>query len=86
MERLSLICTWNHPNATEGYTNTLIMEQIVTRSSCTSVLLCGDFNTSFDRQNAQTNFLSQYMERLSLICTWNHPNATEGYTNTLTMT
>ena len=62
------------------------IEPIVTRSSCTFVLLCGDFNTSFDRQNAQTNFLSQYMERLSLICTWNHPNAAEGYTNTLTMT
>ena len=44
------------------------------------MLICGDFNTSFDRNTAQTRCLRDFMSLNSLTVSWEHTNATLDYT------
>ena len=44
------------------------------------ILICGDFNTSFDRNTAQTRCLCDFMSMNSLAVSWEHTNATLDYT------
>ena len=40
-------------------------------TSCDDVILCGDFNTDFDRPNAQTRALNDFIDRNNLMVGWN---------------
>ena len=44
------------------------------------ILICGDFNTSFDRNTTQTRCLRDFMSMNSLTVSWEHTNATLDYT------
>ena len=48
--------------------------------SCNAFMICGDFNTSFSRDNAQTTHLSYFMHRNNLTCTWGHINSRPDFT------
>ena len=37
--------------------------------------MLGDFNTSFERNNAQSNYLTDFIERNSLCTSWDHASA-----------
>ena len=51
------------------------VEQLLIQSSCNCVILCGDMNTSFTRNNFHSTYLSQFMENVVLYNAWDHPNA-----------
>ena len=51
------------------------VEQLLIQSSCNCVILCGDMNTSFARNNFHSTYLSQFMENVVLYNAWDHPNA-----------
>ena len=36
-------------------------------------ICCGDFNTSFERSNGQTECLNSFITRNNLCISWNHP-------------
>ena len=57
-----------------------VMEHIFNTVSCNAFIICGDFNTSFSRYNAQTTHLSNFMHRIILICTWGHNNSRPDFT------
>ena len=57
-----------------------VMEQIFNTVSCNAFMICGDFNTSFSRDNAQTTHLSDFMHRHNLTCTWGHSNSRPDFT------
>ena len=39
------------------------------------IILTGDFNTSFSRDNAQSKCLSEFLVRNNLFVSWEHPSA-----------
>ena len=51
-----------------------VMEHIFNTVYCNAFMICGDFNTSFSRDNAQTTHLADFMHRNNLTCTWGHNN------------
>ena len=57
-----------------------VMEQIFNTVSCNAFMICGDFNTSFSRDNAQITHLSDFMHRNNLTCTWGHSNSRPDFT------
>ena len=46
------------------------------------IILTGDFNTSFSRDNAQSKYLSEFLVTISnnLFVSWEHPSAKGGNT------
>ena len=57
-----------------------VMEHIFNTVSCNALMICGDFNTFFSRDNAQTTHLSDVMHRNYLTCTWGHSNSRPDFT------
>ena len=47
-----------------------VMEHIFNTVYCNAFMICGDFNTSFSRDNVQTTDLSNSMHINNLTCTW----------------
>ena len=47
------------------------IEGIMSATSCDDTILCGDFNTDFDRLNAQTRLLNDFIDRNNLMVGWN---------------
>ena len=56
------------------------MEHIFNTVSCNAFMICGDFNTSYSRDNAQTTHLSDSIHRNNLTCTWDHCNSRPDFT------
>ena len=56
------------------------IEQLFNMSDCNSFICCGDYNTSFSRDNAHSRFLIDFMHRNSLIKSWDHVLAKLDYT------
>ena len=52
------------------------IEQLLYKELYDSYIICGDFNTSFERNNAHTEYLNGFMSRNNLMCVWNHPSST----------
>ena len=44
------------------------------------IIITGDFNTSFSRDNAQSKCLSEFLVRNNLFVSWEHPSAKRGNT------
>ncbi len=49
-------------------------------NECNSFILCGDCNTSFDRNNAHTSYLDDFISRNQFRLTWNNPLAIQDFT------
>ena len=57
------------------------LEVFLQSTECNAIIiLCGDWNTSFARQNVQTICLLDFMSRCDLKAVWDHDNATMGNT------
>ena len=42
------------------------------------IIITGDFNTNFSRDNAQSKCLSEFLVRNNLFMSWEHPSAKKG--------
>ena len=49
---------------------------------CNAFICCGDNNTSFKRNNAQTECLNNFIEKYNLVVSWNHPVSKKKYSYT----
>ena len=49
------------------------IESLLISEHCNTFICCGDYNTSFERHNAQTECLNNFIERNNLVVSWNHP-------------
>jgi len=57
-----------------------VIECTINSTICDAVIICGDFNTSFDRDNRQTRCLTEFMVRNNLRKCWDSPCSTSDYT------
>ena len=44
------------------------------------IIICGDWHTSFERDNFQTKTTNEFLDRNELCVTWNHPLANKSNT------
>ena len=51
------------------------VEGLILSTDCNGVLLCGDWNTSFERDNAHTKCLNEFIDRCNVKVAWKHTNA-----------
>ena len=47
---------------------------------CNGCIVCGDFNTSFNRSNAQSACLRNFMNTNRLTSSWDNPHAKINFT------
>ena len=50
----------------------IIFEQLLNMPGCKYFIGAGDYNTSFSRTNAQTQYLRDFIDRNKLAVTWDH--------------
>ncbi len=65
---VAIICTYmpcdsySNTHVSDIFVETLdAIEHAINENTCDAYILCGDFNTSFHRDNAQTRFLSDFI-------------------------
>ena len=58
------------------------IESLLISEHCNAFICCGDYNTSFERNNAQTECLNNFIERNNLVVSWNHPVSKKDHTYT----
>ena len=51
------------------------IELIINSEDWNGLIVCGDFNTSFSRSNAQSTCLNDFINRNHLISSWDNPHA-----------
>ena len=51
------------------------VEGRIQSTDCNGVLLCGDWNTSFERDNDQTKSLNEFIDRCNVKVAWKHIKA-----------
>ena len=56
------------------------IELIINSEDWNGLIVCGDFNTSFSRNNAQSACLNDFMNRNRLISSWDNPHANIDFT------
>ena len=68
-------------NEHEEFTDVLNdLELLLQCQAHDALILCGDFNTSFDRNNSHTRSLTNFMQRNCLKCVWHHVNVVQDST------
>ena len=61
-------------HVTQSFENAIVdIECCLQSMQCNKVVICGDFNTSFERPNAQCRYLTNFIQRNDLYVTWNNP-------------
>ena len=48
------------------------IESVINVSNCNSFICCGDWNTSFQRNNAQAKYLCDFISRNNFVNSWDH--------------
>ncbi len=72
---------YSNNNVSNQYVNCIeCIESMFNMSECNSFICCGDYNTSFQRNNAQSRYLSDFVNRNNLITSWEHVLSQEGFT------
>ena len=72
---------YSNTTVTQGFIDCVeYIENLYNLSDCSSYICCGDFNTSFERNNAQSYYLTDCIERNSLCTSWDHVLALKDYT------
>ena len=56
------------------------LDVICTQYAHDDIIICGDWNTSFERDNFQTKTMNEFLDRNELCVTWNHPLAKKSNT------
>ena len=58
---------------TDEYINCIeYVESMFNSSNCDAFICCGDLNTSFESDNAQSRHLSDFISRNDLLLSWHH--------------
>ena len=58
------------------------IESLLITMNCNAFICCGDYNSSFERLNAQTECLNNFMSRNNLFSSWNHSVSKKDFTYT----
>ena len=67
---------YSNTTVTQGFIDCVeYIENLYNLSDCSSYICCGDFNTSFERNNAQSCYLTDFIGRNSLCTSWDHVSA-----------
>ena len=70
-------------NITEEYADVIdTIEGLLHSSHCEAFIICGDYNTCFNRKNAQTQYLTDFITRNKLLVSWDNPLSMKDYTYT----
>ena len=48
------------------------IESVINVSNCNSCICCGDWNTSFERNNALTKYLCDFISRNNFVNSWDY--------------
>ena len=51
------------------------LEELLSQYEQDDIIMCGDWNTSFERDTCQTQFMTAFMDRNDLRLSWHHPMA-----------
>ena len=73
-----------HSNTTVAieYENCInCLEELLSQYQQDDIIMCGDWNTSFERDTYQTRFMTAFMERNDLRLSWHHPMANKSNTH-----
>ena len=58
----------------QAYSETIdYIEYLINEHECKSVILCGDYNTSFERKTGQVDCLNDFISRNSFKVAWEIP-------------
>jgi len=75
--------TYSNTHVQNNFSDVLgAIECAVHEFVCDGYVICGDFNTSFERENAQSRFLLDFIKRNNFHVTWDSSTATCDYTYT----
>ena len=58
------------------------IESLLISEHCNAFICCGDYNTSFERNIAQTECQNNFIERNNLVVSWNNPVSKKNHTYT----
>ena len=56
------------------------IESLYNNSNCNAFICCGDYNTSFERLNAQTECLNNVISRCNFVASWDHQVSKKEFT------
>ena len=56
------------------------IESLYNNSNCNACICCGDYNTSFERLNAQTECLNNFSSRCNFVASWDHQASKKEFT------
>ena len=72
--------TYSNTNVSIEYDNCInCLEELLSQYEQDGIIMCGDWNTSFERDTCQTRFMTAFMERNDLRLSWHHPMANKSY-------
>ena len=78
---LNLYDNFSNVQITDGYINCIeYVESMFNSSNCDACICCGDLNTSFERDNAQSRHLSEFNSRNYLLLSWDHVLSEKDFT------
>ena len=58
------------------------IECLISSIKCDSVIICGDYNTSFERESGQVDYLNDFIPRSNLKISWDNDKAMKDFTYT----
>ena len=56
------------------------IESLYNNSNCNAFICCGDYNTSFERLNAQTKCLNNFISHCNFVVSWDHQVSEKEFT------
>ena len=72
---------FSNVQTTDEYINCVeYVESMFNSSNCDAFICCGDLNTSFERDNAQSRHLSDFISRNDLLLSWDHALSEKDFT------
>ena len=76
-----LPCDTYSNTASMDYLNSIdAIEQLITGDNYSSYIIAGDFNTCFDRKNAHTLQLNNFIDRNDMYVSWNYIKSQKDFT------
>ena len=76
-----LPCDTYNSTVQQTYSVTIVyIESLINEHECKSVILCGDYNTSFEWKTGQVDCLNDFISRNNLKITWANINLKKDFT------
>ena len=78
-----LPCDTYNQRVQKKYVDTFdYIECIISSIECDSVIICGDYNTSFERESGQVDYLNDFISRSNMKISWDNDKAMKDFTYT----